>query len=139
MADLPDIFNPQPVTIPAQDEKTYPNGWCREYHCFTNQDGTMSLRATIRPYNKATGELYPKSDRDYEIFIKDIFVEVARVAMFAQLMGLTLTCLGLGIQERHLIEQINGLDPDTQADQIAALQAELSQVETTMGASGPPA
>jgi hypothetical protein len=130
MSDYVQIYNPDPLTIPAIEEKTFPDFYCIEFVVSQPRDGNQSLVATFRPYNKTTGELYSGADKDYQIILDDVFAEAARVPIFAQAMGYILTSLSLGIQERKLVKAMENTTDETE---LAALQAQLDAVHTAMG------
>jgi hypothetical protein len=128
MTDLPKIYNPNEIVVPAQDKKSYPDGWCREFYVYPpDSEGKQALVAMFRPYNKATGEMYQFEDKDYKITIDNIFAEVERVPLFAQAMGYIITSLSLGVHELVVLEKLKS-DPNN-----AIWLNELASVRSAMG------
>jgi len=128
MSDYVEIFNPDPIVIPAQEEKTYPNLYAREFYVYPpDAEGKQALVSNLRSYNKDTKEMYPFEDRDQKFALDDIFLEAERVPLFKQVLGGILTCISLGIEERKLIADLSA-DPSNEE-----LQADLAAVHAAMG------
>jgi hypothetical protein len=132
MTDLPSIYNPDPVVVPAQDQKTYPDSYLvGMFLSPPDENLKQSMTLVYRPYNKVAGEMYPSTDKDIRFIIADILAEAARAPLFAQAMGYVLTSASLGLQEKTLMKQIAEL-PDNDPG-LAALQTQLAAVHNAMG------
>lgn len=129
MTDLPTIYNPDPVVIPASE---FPDNYLISLSVLPpDRYGRQMLRAMFRPYNKAEGKLYFSNDRDMALTIPNIMEEVVRVPLFAQAMGAVITASSLGLKEKTLIEKIAALLPGS--DEHTALAAELAATRAAMG------
>jgi hypothetical protein len=138
--ELPTITNPEPVVTPAVAEVTYPEKYIIKLEGLTptgqspaQLQDVQALLIGFRPYNKTTQRLYGSSDHDTYHTIPNIWTEAARVPLFAQALGLIVTVAGLLDQERYLVEAI--ADPETPAENLAAMQASLVEVQTALGIS----
>lgn len=132
---LPQIFNPAPLvvaavdvqTIPAQPEKTYPDSFLLSMNMHYPR-----MVCTFRPYNYATGDVYPKDDKDFVLQIQNVGAEAARSTLFAQVMGGIVVTGDLQIREKTLLSKIEG---ETDPDAKAALEVTLAAVRTSLGVS----
>jgi hypothetical protein len=128
---LTQIDNPNPITIAASEEKTFPNAYIVGLHLTTTDTaGTRQpLRVTLRPYNQAAAELDPNQSHNFTLDIKNIWTEAARVPLLAQTIGSIISVVALLVQERDLAENISKADET----QRPALEAQLSNVRSEMG------
>ena len=132
MSELPSIYNPSPIVLPAQDETTFPDSYLISMNLMTpSKDGKQQIKFVLRPYNKSTKAMYPGVGKDTTLTFGDVFAEAARVPIFAQTMGLLLTAVSLGLHEKTLVCAIDSLEEND--PELVQLNAELAQVRTAMG------
>jgi len=132
MPDLPAIEANEAVTVAAVPEKTFPNWFNTLMVVRPVKD---NARIEFRPYNFATKELYPKTDKDLSMTTSEFFEYVGARPTLAQAMGLLTIELGKVAKETELTNAIDALkagagdpiDPAVQT-QIDALQAQLDAV-----------
>ncbi len=133
--ELPRITAPQPTEQPPVPAKTYPELYLSQMVLRTqvNGDNTVrgqSLSLLFRNYNYDLAELDPDESHKDAVVIPDIYVEAARSALVAQVMGLLARGCHLLLRERTLLEAIaSAADPAVKA----ALEAELATVRQDLG------
>jgi len=128
---LPQITNPNPITIPASTEKSFPSAYIVGLHLITlDASGTkQQLCVAFRPYNPTTQELAPNQAHDFSLNVNDIWPEAARVPLLAQVMGAIVNVASLLVQERDLAAKLSRAG-DTEKP---ALEQQLASVRTEMG------
>lgn len=127
---LPQITNPNPITIPAGEEKSFPDAYIVDLHLSTlDPAGTKQrLHIIFRPYNQTTKELVQNRSNDFSLDIKDIWSEAVRVPLLAQVMGTIVNVADLLVKERDLVKKVSEAgDADRAAleQQLASIRAEL--------------
>jgi len=134
---LPKIYNPSPVEQPATEAKTYPDSYLHRLVVKPNRDGTQTLVAVFRPYNYASGELYPGIDRDVELTVDDLMAEAAATPLLGQAVGAIIQVGSLMLERRTLDARIAALSVETPAtytdeetgETVERTQAEIDALE----------
>lgn len=128
---LPQISNPNPITIPASAEKTFPDAYIVGLQLITlDMSGTKQrLLVTFRPYNQAANELSQSRSHDFSLNINDLWSETARAPLLAQVMGAIVNVVNLLVQERDLSGKLSSAG-DTERP---ALEQQLSNVQAELG------
>src|SRR3972149_11490083 len=106
---LPQIINPNLITMPASEEKLFSSAYIVGMQLITSDvSGTKQrLRVTFRPYNQGTNELYQGRDGDFSLDINDLWTEAARVPLLAQVIANIVNITNLLVQERDLIVKLS--------------------------------
>lgn len=135
MSDLPQIVSSTPVVVPAVAEKTYPDLYITGLNLQTGETPTdQSLIVGLSAYNYTTKELAPRASigliSTVTFIVPNIWVEAARVPLFAQVMGGIVTVVNLMKSERDISAKIAA---SKDVDEIAALTVELQGVQQQLG------
>jgi hypothetical protein len=128
---LPQITNPNPVLIPAGQEKSFPDAFIVDLHLITldPSGAKQRLRVMFRPYNQTTGELIQTRAHDFSLDVNDLWSEAARAPLLAQVIGAIVNIANLLVQERDLLEKI----AQAGESERPALEQQLASVRTAMG------
>ena len=54
---VPTVLSPNPITIPAQAEKSYPDLWIRNFSIVAPTVSSGNVRIELLPYNDSTEEI----------------------------------------------------------------------------------
>lgn len=136
---LPKIYSPTTVVLPAQEEKVvpavpeknYPDSYLVNLNISPpNAESVQRMTVTFRPYNYATGEIYPNNDKNVTLVVSNILTEAARSTMVAQTMGAVVQTASLLLKESNLQKQLKAAKTD---EEKAAIQTELDATKQTLG------
>jgi hypothetical protein len=127
---LPQILNPNPLTIPAGEEKTFSNAYIVGLQLITLDASGFKqrLQMTFRPYNQGTNELARDQSHDFFLSVNDIWSEAGRVPILAHVMGSIATAANLLVQERDLLDKLSkagGAEKTALEQQLASVRAEM--------------
>lgn len=135
MADLPSVYNPEPVTLPAQSipEITYDASYIVSMVISNpDKDGEQNVQIWFRPYSSVAKKMYPDRSKDFPLSFK-LFAESARLPLLAQTMASVLSTSSLVLQEKTIKDKISALPAEDPG--LAALRAQLATIQTQLGIS----
>lgn len=129
---LPKIELPQPIEIPAQPAQTYDSYFVVNFALHTPTDhekavAGQSLEIVLRPWDYENKQLYPTSHRDLYQLVP-LWSEVDRSDLFAQAMGVLVTCCKLLVAERELLRAHSGAIATRDQKGADAVAAQLAAV-----------